>query len=115
MASKKSFDNVNTNRVFEEIDRATGRRGQQPAVTPEEAEERAATLRTQGRKGCKAVRINMAFTPENHEFIKILSKVTGHTMTEFTNLVIEQYRTEHPETYNQAKSILAGILKPVEK
>ena len=73
---------------------------------PQEAAERAAELRTQGRKGCKAVRINMAFTPDNHEFIRVMAKITGKTMTEFANLVIERYRTEHPELYDQAKAII---------
>lgn len=28
---------------------------------------------TQGRKGCKAIRINMAFSPEIHEYIKVMA------------------------------------------
>ena len=48
----------------------------------------------------------MAFTPDNHEFIKVMAKISGKTMTEFTNLVIERYRTEHPEIYDQAKTII---------
>ena len=48
----------------------------------------------------------MAFTPENHEFIKVMARLTGKTMTEFANLVVERYRTEHPELYEQAKAII---------
>lgn len=82
------------------------RNGQQDTAPQEEAAERAAQLRTQGRKGCKATRINMAFTPDNHEFVKIMSRITGKSMTEFTNYVIERYRTEHPEIFEQAKDII---------
>jgi len=106
MASKKDFAGVNTGRVYGAIEQATSNRGQQGTASPQEAAERAAELRTQGRKGCKATRINMAFTPENHEFIKIMARLTGKNMTEFTNLVIERYRTEHPELYEQAKAII---------
>lgn len=87
------------------IAQATSEKGQQGTASPQEAAERAAQLRTQGRKGCKAVRINMAFTPDNHEFIKIMARITGHTMTEFANIVVERYRNEHPELYEQAKAI----------
>ena len=106
MASKKDFAGVNTGRVYGAIEQATSNRGQQGTVSPQEAAERAAELRTQGRKGCKATRINMAFTPENHEFIKVMARLTGKTMTEFANLVVERYRTEHPELYEQAKAII---------
>ena len=106
MASKKDFAGMNTGRVYGAIEQATSNKGQQGTASPQEAAERAANLKTQGRKGCKATRINMAFTPENHEFIKVMARLTGKTMTEFTNLVIERYRTEHPELYEQAKAII---------
>lgn len=106
MAGKKDFAGMNTGRVYGAIEQATSRKGQQGTASPQEAQERAATLKTQGRKGCKAIRINMAFTPENHEYIKVMAKVTGKTMTEFANLAIERYRTEHPELYAQAKAII---------
>ena len=32
-------------------------------------------------------------------------RTTGHTMTEFTNIIVERYRKEHPELYEQAKAI----------
>ena len=107
--AKKDFTGINTGRVYEAIETATSKRGQQGTASPQEQQERAAELKTQGRKGCKAVRINMAFTPENHEFIKVLSKATGHTMTEFTNIVIAAYRTEHPELMRQASSFLDTV------
>lgn len=115
MAKKQDFASINTGRagkaagqagkVFGAVEQATSARGQQGTASPQEAAERASNLKTQGRKGCKATRINMAFTPENHEFIKIMASITGQTMTEFTNLVIERYREEHPDIYAQAKAI----------
>ena len=109
MAAKKDFAGMNTGRVYGAIEQATSRKGQQGTASPQEAAERAAELKTQGRKGCKAIRINMAFTPDNHEFIKVMAKASGKTMTEFTNLVIEAYRREHPEIMEQANAFLETI------
>jgi uncharacterized protein (DUF1778 family) len=109
MASKKDFAGINTDRVYSAIETATSKRGQQGTASPKEAAERAEQLRTQGRKGCKATRINMAFTPENHEFIKIMAKASGKTMTEFTNLVIAAYHREHPEILEEAQAFLDKI------
>ena len=106
MASKKDFAGMNTGRVYGAIEQATSRKGQQGTASPQEAAERAAQMKTQGRKGCKALRINMAFSPENHEYIKVMARLTGKTLTEFANLVVERYRTEHPELYEQAKAII---------
>ena len=106
MASKKDFAGMNTGRVYGAIEQATSRKGQQGTASPQEAAERAAQLKKQGRKGCKEIRINMAFTPENHEFIKVMATISVKTMTEFANLVIERYRTEHPEIFEQAKAII---------
>lgn len=108
-ASKKDFSNINTGKVYEQLDQATGGEGQQGTASPKEVAQRKAELKTQGRKGCKATRINMAFTPDNHEFIKVMAKASGHSMTEFTNLVIEAYRNEHPEIMQQANAFLETI------
>ena len=107
--AKKDFAGMNTSRVYGAIEQATSRKGQQGTASPQEQAERREELRTQGRKGCKATRINMAFTPANHEFIKVMAKATGKTMTEFTNVVIEAYRNEHPEFMQQAQGFLSFI------
>lgn len=105
----KDFTAINTGRVYSAIEKGTSRKGQQGKASQQEAADRASKLKTQGRKGCKAVRINMAFTPENHEYIKVMAKVTGKTMTEFANLAIERYRTEHPDLYEKAKAIIDSL------
>ncbi len=105
MASKKDFAGMNTGRVYNTIEQATSRRGQQGTVSPQEAAERASKLKTQGRKGCKAVRINMAFTPENYDFLKTVSKAYGSNMTVFCNKIIEDYRKDHTEIYTAVKAV----------
>lgn len=117
MAKKKDFSGIPTDltgakpgrAIGGSISRGTSARGQQGTSTPEEAQERREALRTQGRKGVKAIRINMAFTPANHEFIKVLARATGRTMTELTNQVIAAYRNEHPEFMAQAAGFLEYI------
>lgn len=109
MASKKDFAGMNTGRVYSAIEQATSKKGQQGTASPQEVTERQEALQTQGRKGAKAIRINMAFTPSNHEFIKVMAKATGRSMTEFTNDVITAYRNEHPEFMEKANSFLQFV------
>lgn len=111
MDSKKDFSKLKAGRVYTGMETAISARGQQGTASPEEQSERAAEMRTQGRKGCKAVRINMAFTPDNHEFIKVMAKVTGKSMAEYLNLIVQRYREEHPEKFEQAK----GFINDLEK
>lgn len=109
MAAKKDFSGMNTSNLIHSLETSTAKKGQQGSASPQEQAERASELRTQGRKGCKAIRINMAFTPENHQFIKVMSKASGKTMTEFTNLVIAAYQREHPEIMELANGFLTTI------
>lgn len=110
MASKKEFEGLDTgNRVRSSIQQATAKHGQQSKASPQETAERKAEMRTQGRKGVKADRINMAFSSDNYQFIKIMARATGHTMTEFTNIVIAAYRNEHPEFMEQANGFLEFV------
>lgn len=48
---------------------------------------------TQGRKGQKAKRINMAFSDLNHAFIRTESRRLGMTATQFVNHLIDCYRS----------------------
>ena len=111
MAAKtKDFSAMNTgSRVYNSIEQATGKKGQQNTASPEEIKERRENLKTQGRKGCKSSRINMAFSDGNYQFIKVMARASGKTMTEFTNLVIAAYQREHPEIMEQAQAFLDTV------
>ena len=111
MARGKDFSSIaqevtQGNAVFSTVEQSVSRKGQQGKASPQEATERASKLRTQGRKGCKALRINMAFSPDNHEFIRVLARISGKTMTEFTNFIIDAYRKEHSKDYDAARAII---------
>lgn len=47
---------------------------------------------TQGKKGQKLKRINMAFSDANYEFITTQSRKMGISATAFVNYIIDKYR-----------------------
>ena len=47
---------------------------------------------TQGKKGQKLRRINMAFSDQNHSYITYESRRRGLSATAFVNLIIDEYR-----------------------
>ena len=95
--------NINTAPVYDAIAEATTQ-GRKPrkTYTAEEAEAIKATLNTSGRKGVKLSRINVAFTPDNHKYVKTMARVTGITLTDFINKIIEEHRAAHADLYQQA-------------
>ena len=113
MAKKKDFSSIGTERAAQviqspevsgQIANSTTEKRKQTTATPEEIERRKAEGRTQGRKGAKADRLNMTFTPDNYEFIKVMARGTGRTMTGFVNYAIEKYRSSHQEDYEAYKA-----------
>ena len=114
MASKKDFSQVNTGRVYSAITEATAgpeqiteqpkaRRKPRKVYTTAEIEQMQAEGKTQGRKGCKAIRINMAFSTEIHDYIRIMSKHLGMSVTEFTNFVFKQSMELNAKEYEEIK------------
>lgn len=81
-----------------------GRRTQKPRreYYGQEAQELQQAGKTQGRKGCKMVRINMAFEPDLHDFIRTMARVRGETVTDLTNHVFRQYMEDNMDVYKKA-------------
>lgn len=115
MAGKKDFTTINTGRVYSTITEATAEPEQEPQQAQEapktrklyneqQAQEMRQAGTTQGRKGCKALRINMAFTPEMYEYIKTMARVRGESITDFTNHILRQSMEDNAELYEQAKA-----------
>lgn len=84
---------------------------QQSTASAKEQAERKAEGRTQGRKGCKkdGQRLNLLLTPENHSFIKLMSRATGQSATEYVNHIITAYQKEHSEFMQLAESFLKFV------
>lgn len=53
---------------------------------------------TQGKKGQKLQRINMAFSDSVHDYIRTECKYRGMSITEFVNMIIEEYMNS-PDGY----------------
>lgn len=62
------------------------------ASTPEDIPLEIIFGSTQGKKGHKAPRINMAFSPDNHEWIKRRSRQLGVSATKLVNTIIDRER-----------------------
>lgn len=66
----------------------------------------------QGSKGHKADRLNMAFSPENSEFLDTVSKDYGMNKTALVNRILDLFREDHPEvmataiSHQKAKELL---------
>ena len=86
--AKKKFEEMNTNKVFDNLE----------AATAEPAKKENPT------KGWK--RVNLPIEPENHDFIKKLGQASGRNLTEITNTIIKAYRTEHPELLDKVNGLL---------
>ena len=117
MANKKEF--AANAAAFAQMERAAAEQPEQEQPTGVKhprtpySEEKAQEMReagtTQGRKGCKLIRINMAFSPEVHTYIKTMARVRGETITEFTNWVFRQSMEINDKLYQEAKIFREGL------
>ena len=61
---------------------------------------------TQGKKGQKLPRINMAFSYENIEFLNIVSRIDGISKTNYVNRLVKEDRARRADEVERAKPIL---------
>lgn len=112
-ANKKDFSNIDLSPVYANITEAIAEDpGQDPSGTHKRKprktyteEEKAAALNSQqttGKKGIKMPRINLAFTPDNYEFIKVMAQVRGQTQTAFINEILTIARENNADLYKKA-------------
>ena len=125
---KKDFAAVDTGRVYSAIEESLAEPEQEPQeaaaaqeqaparqlvpgtrYTAEEIREFQEAGRTTGRAGVKMLRVNMAFTPAVHDYIRTMAQVRGQTITQFTNRVFEKSMEENAELYNMAKEFLKRL------
>ena len=67
---------------------------------------------TQGRKGAKLPRINMAFSPQNLEYLRVMAGIHGMSITKYVNTLIERDREQNKETFDTAKKLTSE--KPIQ-
>lgn len=109
--AKKDFSSMNIDRVYGSIADATADadKKERRTYTDKEAAEAMAALKTSGRKGVKLPRINLAFTPDNYDYIKTMSQVRGESLTEFVNHLIALNAQENKEVYEKAKAFKKSL------
>ena len=107
--ARKSFDDVKTSRLDEVITEAT-----QEAPESMTDQERMQAMKTQGRKGLKLPRINMAFTPDNYNYLKVMSRARGETLTEFCNFVLTQSLNVNRDLYEEAQVLVERFIKDMK-
>lgn len=61
---------------------------------------------TQGRKGQKLPRINMAFSVSNLEYLQLISRIKGVSMTEYVNQLIMENHKKNKQLIESAKQLL---------
>lgn len=61
--------------------------------------------RTQGKKGRKAVRMTMAFSDENMEYIRAMGRLERGGATAYVNRLIEADRRKNAVVYAQMKAL----------
>ena len=64
---------------------------------------------TQGRKGAKLPRINMAFSPQGLEYLRVMSALCGVSVTRYVNDLVERDMDQNSELYHIAKGLTHSI------
>ena len=59
----------------------------------------------QGKRGKKALRMTMAFSEENMDYIRTMGKLESGGATAYVNRLIEADRRKHADVYRQMKSL----------
>lgn len=60
---------------------------------------------TQGKRGKKALRMTMAFSEENMDYIRTMGKLESCGATAYVNRLIEADRRKHADVYRQMKTL----------
>ena len=116
--SKKNFKNINpamafisdTQKVQDEQNAQYNDNTQQEQSEQQELNAHT-TQSTQGRKGQKSPRINMAFSLENLEYLQLISRIEGKSITEYVNTLVRTDSSIRAGEIEQAKSVLKIELK----
>lgn len=60
---------------------------------------------TQGKRGKKALRMTMAFSEENMDYIRTMGKLESGGATAYVNRLIEADRRKHADVYRRMKTL----------
>ena len=97
---KKSFRDINPALQF-----ISNTQEVQEVQEVHDTQEVQQVQRTQGKKGQKLPRINMAFQTANLEYLQLISRIEGKSITEYVNNLVEQDRQRSAVRLEEARSI----------
>ncbi len=106
--AKKSFKDNNPALAFISTQEAEIEQQEQEA---QEEQRTPIAHTTQGKKGQKLPRVNMAFATNNLEYLQLISRIEGVSMTEYVNRLIEADKEARKEIIEEAKKLLKGASK----
>lgn len=79
------------------------------AEVTQDAQDEYNARNTQGKAGMKAERINMAFSPANYEFMRVMAGIHKMTLTKYVNHLIEEERKRSADLYQKAKDLMENL------
>ena len=103
--SKVNTENIYSSTIAEATQEAPKTRKERRTYNAQETAEYMNDRRTTGRKGMHLPRINIAFTPDVYDYVKVMSKATGMSYTEFVNKILSDHKDSHGELYARAVEI----------
>lgn len=103
MAQKK-FDSTSTESQYQAMIGTLNTPKEEP-----QKEEGYSAASTQGKKGMKKDRMNMGFSPENYEYLRIMAGIHKMTITKYTNRIIEEDRKRNADLYIKARDLMNSI------
>ena len=64
---------------------------------------------TQGRKGMKLPRMNIALTPSQFDFVRVMSRIQGISMTNYIGYLISKEMKNNADVYQKAKELIDSV------
>lgn len=99
MAKGKGFDTKKEKPLYQELEEEVTQEVQDPYNSQD----------TQGKKGKKAERMNMAFSLSNYEFLRVMAGWEEVTITTYVNRIIEEERIRSADKYKQIKELKSTL------
>lgn len=110
-AAKKSFKDVNPALAFISAHDTLDTQDVQEAPNTHDTQDVQHTQHTQGtqgKRGQKLPRVNMAFSVANLEYLQLIARVEGVSMTEYVNRLVAADSEVRAADIKAAKQLLKG-------
>lgn len=114
MSNKKNFKTVNPAMQFINTQEAGSKQQEQEPQETQEAQDAPKPLlahTTQGKKGQRLPRINMAFSTANLDYLQVISRIEGVSITEYVNRLIEADMEARKDIIDQVRNLLKEVGK----